>query len=372
MDKIRVVNIITDINIGGAGKVLQNYLAHFNHDSFDVWVVLPEISPLAEILEGYGATIIKSEKLIGKSMDIGSIIPIMRLLKELKPDIVHTHASLSSRISAKLYGKCKIIYTRHCAYPPSSFMSSSPGKLLGRLIARTFSDGVIAISEAVKENLTDTGVPEEIITVMMNGVEPLEKLDENHKREIRKVYNIGENEKTVGMVGRIEPVKGHEYFLNAAKICLDNGLKIKFLIAGSGGIETDIRKMAEELRITENVIFTGFINDVASVVNIIDILVNASYGTEASSLAMLEAMSLGVPVIATDFGGNPYQVENGLTGIVVPVKNPAAIAEAITKMLSDSEKYNEYVQKTLTVYNEKYTAAIMTAAIEKTYTHLLS
>lgn len=372
MDKIKVVNIITDTNIGGAGKVLQNYLAHFNQLSYDVWVVMPKGSMLADMLEGYGATIIESEKLNGKSMDLGSILPIRSLLKELKPDIVHTHASLSSRISARLYGKCSIIYTRHCAYPPSAFMRSNVGKLLGRLVARMFSDGIIAISEAVKENLTDTGVPKEIITVMMNGVEPLKKLDEEQKRKIRSSYNIEENEKTVGIVGRLEPVKGHEYFLRAAKICLDKGMNIKFLIAGSGGSETEIKKMASDLGITENVIFTGFLKDVAPAVNILDIFINASYGTEASSLAMLEAMSIGIPVIATDFGGNPYQVENGITGIIVPVKDPKAIAEAVTEILTNSEKYKNLVQNTLLAYTQKYTAAIMSATLEKIYSKLLS
>lgn len=372
MNKIRVVNIITDTNIGGAGKVLQNYLAHFNRIAFDVWVVLPKGSPLAVMLKGCGATIIESEKLKGKSMDIGSIFPIRRLLKELKPDIVHTHASLSSRISARLYGNCKIIYTRHCAYPPSAFMKSIFGKLVGHIISKMLSDGVIAISEAVKENLTDTGVPEELITVMMNGVEQLKKLSEEQKTEVRSEYNIKEGEKTVGIIGRIEPVKGHEYFMRAAKICRDKGMSIKFIIAGSGGIETDIKKMAVDLGIAENVIFTGFLKDVAPIVNILDIFVNASYGTEASSLSMLEAMSLGTPVIATDFGGNPYQVENNVTGIIIPVKDPSAMAAAISEIFTNTEKYNNFSQNTLVAYNEKYTAAIMSATLEKIYSKLLS
>lgn len=372
MNKIRVVNIITDTNIGGAGKVLQNYLSHFNKSSFEVWVILPKGSPLAEILKGYGAVIIESDKLRGKSMDVGSIVFIGRLLKELRPDIVHTHASLSSRISARLFGKYKIIYTRHCAFPPSAFMSSGIGKFIGRLIAKMLSDGVIAISEAVKKNLTDTGVPEELITVMMNGVEPLKKLSDEQKKVVNAEYNINRDERTVGIIGRIEPVKGHEYFLRAAKICLDKEMKIKFLIVGSGSIETDIKKMAGDLEIAENVVFTGFLKDVTPVVNILDVFVNASYGTEASSLSMLEAMSLGIPVIATDFGGNPYQVENNITGIVIPVKNPESMAAAIIEILDNSEKYSEFVENTLAAYSEKYTAAVMAAAIEKTYIKLLS
>jgi len=372
MNKLKIVNVITDTNIGGAGKVLQNYLSHYDKDKFDVSVVLPAGSPLETHLDGYGATIIPFDKLIGKSMDIKSIFPMRRLLKELKPDIVHTHASLSARISARLVGKSKIIYTRHCAYPSSAFMTSGPGRLIGRITAKLFSDKVIAISEAVKENLTETGVPESMIKVMMNGVEPMTILNDNEKSAVRKNYNIDTGEKVAGMVGRLEPVKGHEFFIKAAKKCIDKGIKIKFIIAGSGGIETDLKELAENLGISDKVIFTGFLDDVSTVVNIMDVFVNASYGTEASSIAMLEAMSLGKPVIATNYGGNPYQVRNGETGVLVPIKDETALSDAITQLLDDEKTYKKFSEETIIEYKKNYTAAIMAHTIEETYTRLIT
>ncbi|MCD6323380.1 MAG: glycosyltransferase [Clostridiales bacterium] len=372
MSKIKIVNIITDTNIGGAGKVLQNYLSHYDSKRFDVSVVLPAGSPLKTYLEGYGAKIIPFEKLAGKSMDIKSIFPMIQLLLKLKPDIVHTHASLSSRISARFTGNCKIIYTRHCAYPSSSFMKSGLGRLLGRLTAKLFSDRIIAISEAVKENLTETGVPETMIKVMMNGVEPMVDLSSNEKSAIRKKYDISEDEKAVGMVGRLEPVKGHEFFIKAAKKCIDKGMKVKFIIAGSGSIETELKELAANFGISDSVIFTGFLKNVAPVVNILDVFVNASYGTEASSIAMLEAMSLGKPVVATDYGGNPYQVRNEKTGLLVPIKDEDALSDSIMQLLNDSETYANYSKATKIDYNKKYTAAIMAHIIEKTYTSLVT
>lgn len=367
MVKTRVVNIITDTNIGGAGKVLQNYIKYHNKHKFDIIVVLPKESKLADMLEGQGASIIRFEKLAGKSMDVKSIIPVRNLLKRLKPDIVHTHASLSSRIAAKMAGNCKIIYTRHCAYPPSNFMKSSLGMFIGRTVARLFADKVIAISKAVKENLTETGVPEDKITVMMNGVEPLKKLDDEEKTALRAEYKISDDEKTAGMIGRLEPVKGHEYFIRAIKECNENGLRIKGIIAGTGGIEQELKQLVKDLGIEDKIIFTGFLTDVAPVVNILDVFVNASYGTEASSLAMLEAMSLAKPVVATNYGGNPYQVKNGKTGLLVPIKDNDYMSDAIIRILNDPDIYAAYSAAAEEDYLAHYTAAHMARNIEKVY-----
>ncbi len=372
MIKTRVVQIITDTNIGGAGKVLQNYFAHHDKHKYDVLAVLPKESPLGDFLEGYGVSLIRFEKLSGKSMDFKTIIPMHGLLKRLKPDIVHTHASFSSRIAAKLYGKCKIIYTRHCAYPPSEFTKSPIGRLIGRIIAKLFADRVISISKAVKENLTETGVPEKMISVMMNGVDPLKELNAQKKASVRERYGILQTEKVAGMIGRLEPVKGHEFFIRAIKECNDNGLNIKGLIAGAGGSEKALKQLAGDIGISDRIIFTGFLDDVAPVVNILDVFVNASYGTEASSLAMLEAMSLGKPVVATNYGGNPYQVKPGRTGLLVPVKDADYLSDAIIRILNDDETYAEYSKNAKNEYNEHYTAEIMARNIEKVYKTTLS
>ena len=371
MNKINVVNVITDTNIGGAGKVLENYLAHYDSEVFEVTVILPAGSSLAEVIRQYNAKVVTMDGLTGYSMDIKSILPLRKLLKELKPDIVHTHASLSARIAAKLYGRCKIVYTRHCAYPLSGFMKSFAGRTVGRITAGLFSDIAIAISPAVKENLTDMGLPEKMIRVFMNGAEALREFTETEKAEVRLKYGIGENDKIAGMISRLEPVKGHEYFIEAAKICVKQDKNSKFIIAGSGAIEAKLKQKAIDHGIESNIIFTGFLSDVAPIVNILDVFVNASYGTEASSIAMLEAMSLGKPVVATDYGGNPYQVKAGVTGLLVTVKNSVKLADAITAIFKDEDIARNFAENTISEYKENYTAEVMCRNIESVYHELV-
>ncbi|MDX1358982.1 MAG: glycosyltransferase family 4 protein, partial [Clostridia bacterium] len=228
----------------------------------------------------------------------------------------------------------------------------------------------IAISPAAKDNLMEMGVPEGKITVFMNGVEPLKRISGEEIEKARDKYGIRPGEKVAGMVGRLETFKGHEYFIRAAKLCRDRGVKIKFMIVGNGWIENKLRQMARDEGVGDEVIFTGFMMDVTPVVNIFDVLVNASYGTEASSLAMLEAMSLGKPVVATDYGGNPFQVKDGETGIIIPKKDESALADALIDLMSDDDKYNRFASNTIEEYNKRFTAEVMCRNIESVYEKL--
>ena len=112
-------------------------------------------------------------------------------------------------------------------------------------------------------------------------------------------------------------------------------------------------------------------NDVSRAVNISDVVVNASYGTEASSLAIIEAMSLGKPVIASDYGGNPYQVEDKFTGLIVPARDEIKLAEAMIYLRSDSTTYKSMSMHSIESYRSKFTAAIMADNIEEIYRKLV-
>ncbi len=368
--KIKAVNIITDINIGGAGRMIEHFAAGFDRDRFDICVILPSKSRLADIIKKYDVTVIAFDKLKGKSLDIASIPHMRKLLKKIKPDIVHTHASFSSRIAARLAGVKKIVYTRHCVYPPGRFMKSFVGKAIGRIMFALFTDLAVAVSPAAAKNLIATGVPKKRIKTVMNGVPPLEKADEKTLRELKNRYGISQQQKIAGMTGRLEEIKGHKYAIKAVAECVAEGMDIKLIVAGTGTVGDELKKAAEEAGVSERIVFTGFVDDVSPLVGMMDIFINASYGTEASSLAILEAMSLGKPVIATEYGGNPYIVKDGETGIIVPVKDSKAMADAIMELLNDGTKCREYSYSAKKEYEEKFTDSVMIHEIEKTYTEL--
>ena len=169
---IKVIEVSSDSNIGGAGKCILTFLKNYDRDKFDVSVVLPENSLLKPEAEALGVKVYEVKHLAEKSLDIKAIKILKELFKELKPDVVHTHASMSARIAAKLLN-IKVVYTRHSVFPPSKLISKFPGKLINGMVNNGTADKIIAVAEAAKDNLTATGVSEKKISVILNGVETL-------------------------------------------------------------------------------------------------------------------------------------------------------------------------------------------------------
>ena len=369
--KKKIIEVSTDTNIGGAGKCLITLLENFDREQFDVSVILPPNSLLKPHIERLGTEVIEVSSIADKSFDIKAIRLLIKLFKERKPDLVHTHASMSARIAAKKAG-AKVVYTRHSVFPPSKYLISFPGKQINGYFNNHFADGIIAVAEAAKDNLTATGVDEKKIRVILNGVNGLNTLSDDEKKNIRNRFGVLEDETVISIVARLEDIKGHNYFIEAADMLLKDGVNAKFFIAGTGSYEEHLKKKVKVLRLEDKVIFTGFIQDVDKLMGITDIQVNASYGTEATSLALLEGMSIGVPAVVSDFGGNPGVIKNGRNGFVVPKQNSAALKTAIKRLIDDKELYEKISEQSKEIFAETFTAQAMTKNTENIYNELLN
>ena len=363
---IRVVEVSSDSNIGGAGKCILTYLKYYNRDEFDVSVILPKNSLLKPEVLKLGVKVFEADYLAEKSLDIRAVSGLKKLFKEIKPDIVHTHASMSARIAAKLCG-INTVYTRHSVFPPSRKISVGIGKAINGFVNNHTADRIIAVAEAAKDNLTATGVSEKKIDVILNGVEPLVPYSNEKITELKKAYGIEDGDKVAVMAARLNVVKGHKYFVKAAEILKEKGVKFKFLIAGTGETEEDIKKQIADLQVSDCVKMLGFLSDVEPLMNIMDVQVNCSFGTEATSLALLEGMSLGKPAVVTDFGGNPGVVEDGVNGYLVPTHNAEAIAERLCRLFTDDELYETMSKESVGIYKQKFTAEKYAEKIEAIY-----
>ncbi len=230
---IKVIEVSSDSNIGGAGKCILTFLKTFDRQSFDVSTVVPKGSLLKPEIESLHCKVFEAEHLAEKSLDIKAIFRLRTMFRRLKPDLVHTHASMSARIAAWSLG-IPVVYTRHSVFPQSSKLTTFPGKQINGLINNLTATKIIAVAEAAKDNLTETGVSEKKIRVIPNGVEALAPPSEEEIGKLRMQYHIRPDEKVAAIVARLNPVKGHKYFIEAAKIVKDRGIKAKFLIAGTG------------------------------------------------------------------------------------------------------------------------------------------
>ena len=238
---IKVLNIISDTNIGGAGRVLLNYAKYRNREEFGMSVILPTGSMLAEPLRKLGAEVREIDAMADRSFDREAVGILKKLIREMNPDIVHTHGSLSGRIAAKACGK-KIVYTRHCAFPVKSYMKHGPGRWANRLLNHHYADRIIAVGQATKENLMESGISGKYIDMMMNGSEAVTLPDAGERRKLRASYGFGEDDFVLGIMARIEVYKGHDDILEALRFLLDEGRRVKLIIAGSGSYESELRR----------------------------------------------------------------------------------------------------------------------------------
>lgn len=367
---IKVLNIVTDTNIGGAGRLLIQYLRNFDKCRFDIAVVVPSGSMLIPLIKAEGYRVIETEKGHDKSWEKGAVKEYKRIIREEKPDIVHTHSAFSAKVAAFLCGVKGRIYTRHCAFEPSKRMTTFPGKQLNGFVNNTLSTSIIAVAQAAADNMTDTGVDPRKITVIINGVEPMRSISSEERSDFRRSLGIGDDEIVCLISARLEDYKGHSYLIDTAKevrASLDGEKKVRFIFMGDGSIRKELEAQSKERGVDDIIIFTGFVDDVAPYCNIMDINLNCSWGTETSSLALSEGMSLSKPAVVSDFGGNPYMITDGVNGLVVQKKNSHAMAEALLRLIRDDELRAILGHGAREQYEEKFTASAMTRQLEAIY-----
>lgn len=363
---IKVLNIISDSNIGGAGRCVLNFLKYYDRSRFTISVVVPVGSLLKAEIEKLDTPVIEAKGIAEKSFDKNAVGVLNKIIKSENPDIVHTHGNLTGRISAKICGK-KIIYTRHSVFPVSRKISRNPGKLLNKIVNEFLSDDIIAVAEAAKDNLTQGGISPKKIKVILNGVEQVTPCSLEENTATKRKYGISDDDFVIGILARIEAVKGHEYLIEAAEKCVEQGKKIKVLIAGTGEREEELKKLVIQKGLDSVIVFTGFISDVRKILSIFDIQVNTSYGTEATSLALLEGMSMGIPAVVSNYGGNPGVITHGVNGYLFESRNSGDLASYILKIMGDKEIYHLMKKNALSLFHEKFTAEIYARNIESVY-----
>ena len=354
----RLLHIITDTNIGGAGVLLLCQLKYFDRTKFDISVVLPRGSELIPRVWALGYSVIESQHGADSSFEVTAVGEYVRIIKKHRPDIVHCHGALSARIAAWLCAVPVRIHTRHCAYPPRAILRRPPVRWLMGWLNNTLSSGIVAVADAAADDLTSLGTRPDKIRVIINGAEPLKKLSEDERRAARMALRFSDNDFVVGMFARLEECKGHKYLFEAvAKMGKDS--RIKILLCGQGSLDAELRRLAASLHIAERVVFAGFCSDISPYMNAVDLNVNCSVGTETSSLALSEGMS--------DYGGNGAMVENSVSGVVVSRADSNALAAVLTELENDRELLGRMSEAARQRYDERFTPQRMTRELEDFY-----
>lgn len=236
-----------------------------------------------------------------------------------------------------------------------------------------FADAAIPNSLAGRDLLLQRGIPAAKIQVIYNGIN-LDRLhvDSANAQAYRAQLNVPEGGQVVGVLASLTRPKDHETLLRALAVLRDRWPKVRCAIIGDGPLRAELEALAASLDLTEKVVFLGYQRHVADLLAACDLLVSCSRDNEGCSNAILEAMALQVPVIATDVGGNRELVEDQVTGYLVPVGNPTLLAQALERAFADVPQRTSVGARAREMVDSRFSLRGMVTGYEALYSRLLA
>jgi len=335
---------------GGAQVHVQSLVERLDRNRYDVEVITLSDGPAVRRIRATGTTV----HVIDDPDDQVAIAAVVRLLQERLTDVLHNHMYraevVGTRAALQLaeqgLPKPYVVSTIH-----SSRIRSEEDRALLRRLTPSM-DRLIAVSRAIVAKLVAEGRTPAPVDLIYNGVD-LQRYDVTEACcTLPEEYGFPEGSPLIGVVARLEPEKGHATLIDAWPLVLERVPEARLLIIGEGSQRETLEAQADGLgllgeqcepdrcvgtrqaRPGAKILFTGLRDDVPAVTAALDVAVLPSY-REAQGLAILEAMALRRPVVATQVGGVPEMIENGKTGLLVPPRDPQALADAIVRLLTD-------------------------------------
>lgn len=346
---------------GGVAEYLYMLLKNMDEKKYDNILILSEdYKNQIDRFESLATKIyfVSMQRDISVKKDLSAVLQVRKILKKEKSDIVYMHSSKAGaigRIALLLDFKRKKVYNAHGWY-----FNAEIGKKKRKIIA--IIERILAIKTDmiinISKNEYESAIKNKIINpkkmcILENGIDFTKFVDlQNARNEIRKKYNIKENETLIGVVGRISDQKDPMTSINAFYLLNKHKPNTKFMFIGSGELEEDVLKYAREKEIEDKIIITGWVNKAERYIPALDVAILPSKW-EGFGLALIEYMLCDKPIVASNVGGISNIIQDGENGYLINIKDSQELSEKIEYLIDNPKVANKFIKYNQS-YREKY------------------
>ncbi|WP_404362260.1 glycosyltransferase family 4 protein [Marinobacter sp.] len=364
--RTRILHVTFNMGFGGTEQVIRQLVSHLDPARFECEIACidGETGAIGQAMQEKQNIVIHARKR-AEGLDWATIGWLRKLIKAGKFDVVHCH-----QYSPYSYGwfahwgtGARLVFTEHGRFHPDQHRKKA--RFINPIIALTTSH-LVAISSATRDALVEYEyMPRNRIEVIYNGIAGLEA-DSERQVALRSKLGIRPDEQVLGTVARLDKVKNQKLMIHAIRTLMDSGQKVRLLLVGDGPERDALQALATGLELEAAVIFTGFQSQPADYLSLMDVFLLPSF-TEGTSMTLLEAMSLGIPTVATRVGGTPEIVTDGETGILTESDNLDEFTGALKLLLEQPATREQMANKAKDRFSERFSVAQMVEQYQKLY-----
>jgi glycosyltransferase involved in cell wall biosynthesis len=362
--RVRVVEILATGTNGGAQEHVYGLMSRLDATHYEASVVSLSAGSAVRKMQRHGIDV----TVIDVPDDGGAVRALVDHLRLVRPDVINTHMYRADVVGTQAaialgeggHRRPYVVSTVHS----SRVRSNEDRELLRHLTPEM--DQLIAVSKSIERKIADehrTGAP---VRLIYNGVDLQRYEHQDPCCTLRDEYGMEPGSPIVGVVARLEPEKGHQTLIEAWPSVLREVPDAYLLIVGEGSRRDFLEQWAAAHKVAHRVVFTGRRDDIPAVTAALDVAVLPSW-REAQGLSILEAMALSRPVVASDVGGIPEMIEDGVTGLLVEHDNPVALAAAVVRLLKDHALADMLARAGHDLVHDRFCIELMVKSIEEIY-----
>jgi glycosyltransferase involved in cell wall biosynthesis len=375
--KVKVLHLITMLELGGAQQNTLYTVSHLNKNYFDAYLG----SGPGGILTNEAYSLLNDKfhiiphliREINPIYDLAALFELIFYIKKIKPMIIHTHSSkagILGRTAAYLTGVPIIIHSIH-GYGFTKYQNIIKFHLLkfAEKIVSKYTTHFICVSEANKKQ----GIEYKLfdnnkVSLIRSGIE-LNLFRGVDGKKIRQEFSIEEEQPLVSMIACFKPQKAPSDFIKVAELVHKQKPQVRFMLVGDGVLKNDIQKMIEEKNLKECVFLTGWRRDIPQILAAADIIVLTSLW-EGLPRTIIEAIASKKPIVATKVDGTADIIQDGYNGFLAQPHDIETIASKIITLLEDKALYNKFIHNSQAILNE-FDINLMVEQQEKLYLELI-